>query len=51
MLTSRIYINVRYARSKQYVVKRHLYRSSGKFYKGCADGLRAGFMKYPKAPA
>ena len=39
MLRSRIYINVCYAYSKQYVVKRRLYRSSGKFYKGCADGL------------
>ena len=33
MLTSRTYINVRYARSKQYVVKRRLYRASDKFIK------------------
>lgn len=33
MLGSRIYINVCYARSKQYVVKRRLYRSSDKFIK------------------
>ena len=33
MLGSRTYINVRYARSKQNLVKRRLYRASGKFIK------------------
>lgn len=48
MLGSRTYINVRYTRSKQYVVKHRLYRSSGKFIKAAWITLELDLFKTPK---
>lgn len=48
MLGSRIYINGRYARSKQNLVKRRLYGSSGKFIKAARITLELDLLKTPK---